>query len=127
MKNFSRICEGRKDPKDVLQAQIAKYREVFREASIKANLIDEALAEWLDEGPAAVEAAQPVAPVEEISVYKCPKCDSDMRLRVTNDGNRRYIGCSRFPDCRNSIWFPDNVTEVEVLNETCTMVRNSYF
>lgn len=46
-----------------------------------------------------------------------------MILRTRAEQNTKYIGCSRFPDCKNAIWFPEGVKEMEVLNEICDKVK----
>lgn len=120
-----RICERQKDPKVVLEAQINKYREVFKIAMERANLIDSALADYLDERPAEVQEMERINPPEETPIFKCPKCGLNMLLKEKKD-KAKYIGCVNFPTCNNAIWFPQNVESVEVLEEVCSQVNMIY-
>ncbi|KAL7304941.1 hypothetical protein TKK_0002738 [Trichogramma kaykai] len=115
------ICEGQKQPDEVRQRIINKYREVFREALTKANMIDTALAEYLDERPAENVHQEIAMPVDDPVVLKCPKCDSNMTVKARRQGNGKYIGCMNYPTCNNVIWLPESVEDVEVLNERCNI------
>ncbi|XP_063995529.1 DNA topoisomerase 3-alpha [Diachasmimorpha longicaudata] len=113
------ICDGQKTPQEVLQIQIDKYREVFRIALGRANLIDTALSEYLDERPTDAPELDMTEPPEEVVIFKCPKCSSNMTLKDKRTGGGKYIGCMGFPGCTNAIWFPETVTGVEVLPDSC--------
>lgn len=91
----------------------------------RANLIDDALARYLDERPAQSEETQ-FALVEDISIFKCPKCNSNMILKNRKQGRGKYISCMGYPSCTNVIWLSEAVTDVEVLSETCDRV-NTFF
>ncbi|KAJ8679286.1 hypothetical protein QAD02_015073 [Eretmocerus hayati] len=119
------ICEGQKQPDEVRQRMITKYRQYFVEAMAKAATIDTALAEYLNEQPAAVEEAEIAMPVEEVPILKCPKCNSNMVVKTKREGNSKYIGCTSFPTCRNVIWLPDTVEDIEVLNDRCNQCPNN--
>ncbi|KAK2586300.1 hypothetical protein KPH14_001550 [Odynerus spinipes] len=119
-KDLKLICDGQKDPKIVLQDQIAKYRDVFKIAIESANLIDNAIAEYLEEQPAQVQQLEMVNPREEIVIFKCPKCGSNMTLKDRKQGTGKYISCMGFPACNNAVWFPQSVEDVTVLEDTCT-------
>lgn len=119
-KDLKLICDGQKDPKIVLQNQIAKYRDVFKVAMEKANLLDNAIAEYLDEQPSQVQESEIVTPSEDITILKCPKCGSNMVLKDRRQGAGKYIGCMGFPACNNAIWLPQSIEDVTVLEETCT-------
>ncbi|XP_033340124.2 topoisomerase 3-alpha isoform X1 [Megalopta genalis] len=119
-KNLKLICERQKNPNDILQSQINKYRDVFKIALERANLIDSALADYLGEQPIGIQDAQINNPREDIVIFKCPKCSSNMTLKDRKQGNGKYIGCMGFPTCNNVIWFPSNVESVEVLDDVCS-------
>ena len=119
---YHRICESKKNPNEVLQNQINKYREVFQVAIERANLIDDSLAHYLDERPLQTEQIQLNTPVIS-TIFKCPKCGSDMVLKQRRQGRGKYITCTGYPECTNVIWFPETVEDVEVLNETCNRVN----
>ncbi|KAK0095713.1 hypothetical protein PV326_007620 [Microctonus aethiopoides] len=113
------ICSGEKSPEVVLQTQINNYRNVFKIAIERANLIDTALAEYIDERPSDVPEMEMIMPAEEVAIYKCPKCGLNMTLKERKQGGK-FIGCMGFPTCNNTIWLPQAVTEIEVTNEVCT-------
>jgi len=117
---YYRICQRQKNPKEVLQNQINKYREVFKVAIERANLIDDSLAHYLDERPLQTEQVQ--IPNTEVTIFKCPKCGSNMILKERRQGRGKYISCMGYPDCTNVIWFSEAIEDVEVLNETCNQV-----
>ncbi|XP_043282563.1 DNA topoisomerase 3-alpha isoform X2 [Venturia canescens] len=113
------ICEGRKDPERVLAEQIEKYRNVFKIALERANLIDTALSQYLDEPPAQAEQLENIIPAEDPTVLKCPRCGLNMVLKDRRQGTGKYIGCTGYPNCNNAIWLPQDVTVLEVLDEIC--------
>lgn len=122
-----RICDRQRNPKDVLEIQINKYRDVFKIAMERAHLIDNALADYLDERPSEAQSAEITDPPQEVPIFKCPKCGLNMVLRDRKQGTGKYIGCMGFPTCNNAIWFPQNVEGVEVLNEVCSHVNTVHF
>lgn len=121
---FFRICDGRKTPDEVRQSMINKYRGVFREALVKANMIDTALAQYLDEQPAEIEQADIAMPIEDIPILRCPKCNSNMVVKTKRQGNGKYIGCMGYPTCNNVIWLPEAIENVEILNEGCNQASD---
>ena len=48
-KNPFRICEGTRQPEDVLREQISKYRNLFQIATQQVNKIERACEHYLDE------------------------------------------------------------------------------
>ncbi|XP_071870527.1 topoisomerase 3-alpha isoform X1 [Bombus fervidus] len=117
-KDLKLICDRQKNPKDVLEIQLKKYRDLFKLTVERANLIDIALADYLDERPSNTQV-EISHPPQEI-VFKCPKCNSDMVLKDRKQGTGKYIGCMSFPTCNNVIWFPQTIEHVEVLDEVCS-------
>ncbi|XP_053675824.1 DNA topoisomerase 3-alpha [Anopheles nili] len=118
------ICDGRKNPSDVLADQIAKYKEVYRIMSQKARALDRAMGQRLnrdlpdpppDGGGETISIGG--APIKE--VCKCPKCGNKMCLRQKRDGTGYYLGCIAFPECRNNAWFDDAIREATVTDDTC--------
>ncbi|XP_024937681.1 DNA topoisomerase 3-alpha isoform X2 [Cephus cinctus] len=114
------ICEGQADPEEVLQRHIKKYRELFKTAMEQVRLLDEVVGHYISEEPNYSQGEQ-LPPIEQtVNVLKCPKCNSDMILKPRREINGKYIGCMNFPNCKNAIWFPASVEDVEILEETCT-------
>ncbi|KOC68743.1 DNA topoisomerase 3-alpha [Habropoda laboriosa] len=119
-KDLKLICDLQKIPNDVLEIQINKYRDVFKKALERANLIDNALADYLGERPSETEEVEISNPPEEIVVFKCPKCGLGMTLKERKQGAGKYIGCMGYPACTNAIWFPQIIESVEILDEVCS-------
>ncbi|XP_012551245.2 DNA topoisomerase 3-alpha isoform X1 [Bombyx mori] len=125
--DLKEIIEGRKQPEAVLSEQIAKYKEVYIKASAEAEKIDRALAERLNEQPAAPPASGDTLPVDMPAALKCPKCGSDMIVRQKkNNPTEYYIGCMSFPNCKNVVWLPNIVKSLQVLPDTCTECGPDY-
>lgn len=87
-----------------------------------ANLIDNAIAEYLEEQPTQVQETDIINTSTNIVVFKCPKCGSDMALKDRKQGTGKYISCMGFPSCNNAIWFPQSIENVTVLEDICTQV-----
>ncbi|KAH0541196.1 hypothetical protein KQX54_021251 [Cotesia glomerata] len=113
------ICDGVKNPQQVLETQISKYRRVFKAALERANLLDTALAEYIDERPSAVADLEINIPPEDPVFLKCPKCGLNMTLKDRKQTGGKYIGCMGFPACNNAIWFPTAVTDVIISDNIC--------
>ncbi|CAD1480133.1 unnamed protein product [Heterotrigona itama] len=116
-KDLQLICDRQKNPKDVLETQIKNYRDLFKITLERANLIDNALANYLDEQPSE---AQELQITQETVIFKCPKCGSDMTLKDRKQSTGKYIGCMNYPTCNNVIWFPQTVECVEVSDQICS-------
>lgn len=121
-----RVCNRQKNPKDVLETQIKKYRDLFKVTLERADLIDNALADYLDERPIEAREIEINNPAQEIVIFKCPKCGSNMTLKNRKQGTGKYIGCMGYPNCNNAIWFPQNIECVESLDEICSQVSIIY-
>ncbi|GAB1611339.1 DNA topoisomerase 3-alpha-like, partial [Argonauta hians] len=117
--DLKKVCDGHKTKEEVLQAQILKYKEVFIKAVEQARKIDEALGIYLGEAAPYSESDNVTNMAAIQSVKPCPKCKQDMLLRQRKEGRGFYIGCSGFPACRNAIWLPDFVLNVEVDGTVC--------
>ena len=99
---------------------------MFEIAIQRANLIDRALAEYLEDNPINapdIEFANTVADV----VFKCPRCGGDMTLKDRRTQEGKFISCMNFPTCNNAIWLPFAVASVEVLNDVCNRVSSETF
>ncbi|KAJ0177307.1 hypothetical protein K1T71_007316 [Dendrolimus kikuchii] len=121
------ISEGRKDPKQVLSEQVAKYKEVYITVTAEANKIDSALGERFSERPNDYTPTTELMPANMPSVFKCPKCGSDMNVRQKkNNADEFYISCSSYPNCKNAVWLPTIVKTLEVLPETCPICGSNY-
>ena len=54
-KDLKSICDGTKDPQDLLREQIAKYRDIFDKAIRQATNLDKACSHYLKEKPQVME------------------------------------------------------------------------
>ncbi|XP_018576007.1 DNA topoisomerase 3-alpha, partial [Anoplophora glabripennis] len=113
------ICDGLKNPEEVRVEQITKYRAVFQTVLDKMRLIDDSLANRLDDRPQAVNNDFGGNQNDHRPVLKCPKCGNDMVVRNRKNGLGKYLTCINFPNCKNSVWFPMSVENIEILNEHC--------
>lgn len=118
------ICEGRKDPQVVLTEQRAKYKAVFQNVVQRIQELEEKLAQRIGEQRQAVDTE--FATLEPLPiVLKCPKCGKDMVLRKRNGQNGFYISCCGFPECKNAVWLPNSIQQIEVTANSCQTVSNS--
>ncbi|XP_055539762.1 DNA topoisomerase 3-alpha isoform X2 [Wyeomyia smithii] len=113
------ICEGRKDPKVVLEEQIRKYKEAYRVITEKARALDQAMGQRLNQAPRDAPSSLPAGSGSIQEMCRCPKCSQMLCLRTKKDGNGYYLGCLGFPDCKNSVWFDDNIKEASGTDEIC--------
>ncbi|XP_030764441.1 DNA topoisomerase 3-alpha [Sitophilus oryzae] len=118
-KDLKLICDGLKDPEVVRREQVAKYRAVFQTVAEKMRLIDESLANRLDDAPQAVQQLNDGGNDDYRPAMKCPKCGQDMTLRTKKDGSGKFISCTGYPGCKHAIWLPSIVKNVEITNESC--------
>lgn len=112
------ICQGRKNPRDVLAEQIEKYKECYRIISREALALDRALGQRFGQEPQAAPQVQ-LPTIREL--FKCPKCRTGgMSVRQKKDGSGYFISCQGYPECRNAVWLSNGVKEIQALDETCT-------
>ena len=83
--DLRRICEGQRDGNDVLTEQIARYKEVFVEASKQANKIDEALSKFF--GEATSFSSEEIAANISETVRPCPRCGQSMVIKQKKDAS----------------------------------------
>ncbi|XP_046401854.1 DNA topoisomerase 3-alpha isoform X2 [Ischnura elegans] len=119
--DLKRICEGTKDPAAVLAEQIAKYKEVFQRALEQASKIDEALGKYFNEEiRAAPDNNGPLDGGIPQDVMPCSQCQNPMIVRQRrSEANGYFVSCSNYPECKNAIWLPGEVINLEVAQETC--------
>lgn len=65
------------------------------------------------------------------NILKCSSCGSNMVLKHRQN-NPSFISCQAYPQCRNAIWFPDKVIDIQLSPDTCVSVErdikiNTYF
>lgn len=88
---------------------------------LQAEKIDAALATYFNTRPVPVGANQ--GAVEGMpTVTKCHLCRCSIVVKQRPNNAGWYLGCLGFPDCRTSLWFPSNVTDVSLHDNFCPNV-----
>lgn len=98
-------------------SEILQHLNIFQ-----AEKIDAALATYFNTRPVAVGAAQGAVVEALPTVTKCHQCRCSVVVKQRPNNAGWYLGCLGFPDCRVSLWFPADVTEVSVHDTTCPNV-----
>jgi len=84
--------------------------------------LDEALGKYFGDRRVDV-GAEPLVEVPWAQpIMKCRFCAGDVCLRQKKDNQGYYLGCSLYPECRASLWFPAFVTNIEIAPTTCPNV-----
>lgn len=116
-KDLQLICDGVKQPADVLREQIRIHREAFEKIMERAATIDATLANRLQEQP--VDSPEPQRTNQFQEVHRCPRCSSMIALKTTAD-NRSMLTCLGYPACKYSMWIPvQYFKEAVVTDEVC--------
>ncbi|XP_032778336.2 LOW QUALITY PROTEIN: DNA topoisomerase 3-alpha [Daphnia magna] len=119
--DLKRVCDGERSPNEVLREQIDRYRQVFVQAMEQVTKIDEALSTFFDEERQEAPAPYPDTGLDGNTSYcKCPSCNLDITLRRKKDNNGFFFSCMGYPQCKNAIWLPTTVQQVEIDAQTCT-------
>lgn len=113
-KDLQRICDGQKQPEDVLREQIRIHKEAFEKILARSTTIDATLANRLQETPVDSPEPQPTTQFQE--VHKCPRCSSMIALKTVQD-NRIMLTCLGFPACKQSMWLSQEYFREGVVTE----------
>ncbi|XP_036340773.1 DNA topoisomerase 3-alpha [Rhagoletis pomonella] len=114
------ISTGKKNPKTVLNEQIQKYLEAYKQITEKVTAMDNKMSLRINETPATNESQRSDGGNITRELFQCPKCSvAPLSLRQKKNQNSYYIGCMNFPDCKNTIWLSEECLEPKVLSETC--------
>lgn len=124
---LKQICDGTKNPKDVLRNQVALYKEAYRVMTEKIQALDEALGRRLQ--ASAVDVPDlPVVVSNITQVTTCNKCKtSNIVLKKKRTGNGYSLSCDSYPNCQNTVWLPEELESIDVLDtkcEKCGNIRN---
>lgn len=116
-KDLQLICDGHKQPTDVLREQIRIHKEAFEKILARSTTIDATLANRLQEQPRDGPEPQPTTQFQE--VHKCPRCSSVIALKSVAD-NRIMLTCLGYPACKESMWLPQEFfKEAVVTDDIC--------
>lgn len=87
--DMNKIAEGKQDIDDVIEESRKMLTEVIRSLKEEKEEIRKELKESFK---------------EQNALGTCPECGGTLQLRKTNKG--RFVGCSNYPDCRNTYSIP---------------------
>ena len=119
--DLKKICLGQKDKDIVLGEQIQKYQEIFVQTYDHAIQLDEALAhyfgqpEQLNEDPIAAQV------VYSNPVFSCPLCKSHSFCIRKRREEKFMMGCTNYPQCTASAFFPSFVLNAQVSRRICSL------
>jgi DNA topoisomerase III len=122
--DLKRICDGVRNPKDVLKEQIDRYRAAFIQVAAQLEKIDQALSTYINEQPREARTLHAGSDGQPAAKYcTCPQCQLDMILR-RKKGDQNQVGgffmsCMGYPQCKSAIWLPNTVRAVEMDPRTC--------
>ena len=91
-KDMSRIAEGKK----TLDETIRESRKMLTKAM-----------NTLEKDKENIKSSIRTAHQTQNTVGKCPKCGKNMVVRMSKN-NKRFVGCTGFPDCKNTYSLPQN-------------------
>lgn len=124
--DLKRICEGTRNPSEVLTEQIDKYRDLYRVITERALSLDRSLGIRLNANPQQAEVPTYSDSGTFKEVLSCTKCNRfKMILKKKKDGNGFYISCLGFPECKNVIWLSNGIKEVTVTDDDCSKCRRA--
>lgn len=116
-KDLQLICDGVKQPADVLREQVRIHREAFEKILERATTIDATLANRLQEQP--VDCPEPQRTNQFEEVHKCPRCSAMIALKTAAE-NRSMLTCLGYPACKYTMWIPQEYfKEAVVTDQVC--------
>jgi DNA topoisomerase-3 len=113
------ICEGTKNPADVLRQQIEIYKQCYQVITRQVAALDQAVGKRFNAAPQNDNAVQNPVPAVIHDLFKCPKCKNlSMVLKQKRD-QKPYIGCQGYPACTHAIWIDQNLKQISSTDEKC--------
>ena len=90
--------------------------DTVRESRLMLTQVIKSLEKEKDKIKTNIQKAQKV----QNTVGKCPKCGKDMIIR-TSRNSKRFVGCSGYPDCKNTYSLPQKgeITTTDKVCDTC--------
>ncbi len=113
-KDLKLICDGQKQPADVLREHVRIHKEAFQKIIASASTIDATLSNRLQETP--VVGPEPQATTQFQEVHKCPRCSAMVAMKTMNE-NRIMLTCLGYPACNQSMWLPQEYFKEAVVTE----------
>ncbi|XP_063700481.1 DNA topoisomerase 3-alpha [Culicoides brevitarsis] len=122
---LKQICDGVKNPKDVLRNQISLYKEAYRVMTDKIRALDDALSRRLQSSAVEVPNIAPVSAPSIERVMICNKCKTNsILLKRKKNNTGYYLSCDSYPSCQNTLWLPEELESIEVLDQKCEKCGN---
>ena len=117
-------CKGVWLDQDELGRVVSTQEETFTMDAIKKTL-DETVAESrkmltlvmesLEKDKDKIKTNIQSAQREQNNIGPCPKCGKNLVIRSSKQG-KRFVGCTGFPDCKNTYSLPQNGSVVKTDN-----------
>lgn len=123
-KDLNDVAAGRKTKESVTDACLNSLKNAFLKAKSGSRELVSAVGEVFEpkqgggggQGGADGGAGQHVG--------GCKLCQMPMLYKHTANGSR-VVGCTGYPQCRNSVWLPSCATKVELTDQLCEHCANA--
>ena len=102
-KDLELVSAGRKTRECVLAVQLGAYKEAYDLTESRLDSFFRKIQEYF--GPGVANNFQLPQNNAVDSVSKCPFCSKPMAVN-TNNAGKHFIGCTGFPECKTSGYFP---------------------
>ena len=97
------VCHGRKTRECVLSVQLEAYKEAY---DLTETRLDDFFRKFENYfGPGVANDFQLPQNNAVDSISKCPICSKPMAVN-TNNAGKHFIGCTGYPECKTSGYFP---------------------
>lgn len=110
--DMDKIREGKLKQEDVLTDAKKVLVDICSDFDSKKEAIGKSLAEGVTEAKKEEQIAN--------TIMKCPKCnEGNLRIITSKKSGKRFIGCSNYPKCANSMPLPQ-YGGIKILEEKCS-------
>jgi DNA topoisomerase III len=124
--NMKQICDGSKSKQSVVDDILRMYKRAFINANDNLEGILNCFSAYMAQVPLN-EVNVNLSQVRHENILGdfiriCKNCGNNMYLRhIKPNEPRKFVSCSGYPNCRESIWFLDGIYKVEVDQNNCTV------
>lgn len=95
---------------------------MFENVAQRMQQLEEKLAARINEQRTDVQNINTIREENFKPVLKCPKCNNSMIIKKRTNDVGYYMSCCGFPACKNAVWFPGFVEQIDVMNDSCPNV-----
>ena len=92
-KDMNEIAEGKKNIGDTVKESRVMLTQVMKELETEKDTIKNNIRNAIK---------------EQNTVGTCPKCGKTLIVRVSKMSRKRFVGCTGYPDCKNTYSLPQN-------------------